>query len=707
MKRLVLLVLVLTLAISPLAYAIEDDSTRHNVTGDISTITVDDVEPATQQERGSASMATDVYLFVDAETASYVTFRVKDDDGKLIKGATIYFSYKGEYDLFGVTDYKGTSSIYMFRNTDYGYLIKCPGYESVEGWFKNPESLTYVTVVMPKIRKVALEVYYKGEPWTDSPIYFNNELFYTDENGVANVECVRDAYQVQIVLEDGTRITRKLKVQDDGTFVLNFDDDSLLVPNGVNSDRFLVYDKEYAPRDYTLSEFIYTAEDVTRQSGETDAEYEARVERYLTEHTSTLYVEAKNADEDELSEEEKNNITYRHRVMIPSGRLQRAWEEKGLEQAVFSNGLAGLRFDFADTHSGDIMKAFAVLYALSYKQSGIETIITEEAAENEDILAQSGLEEACKQKQISLSDVDVSCIRDYVFQSDAAQYDEYLLPDALYDGTTFEYRITPINVDMLVDMIKDGAWDDSIVNKDEILLASAWYLQEELHTWQLNGMLTDKELEAMVNILMDGRLDDADIANIHRMMRFGTLDEETLRTILRSVIDDSMYCVSCWMQYGDVEIEITDLLPSLVLFWNVDAIYEEEYAAQLSLLIEEERKAGRSTEDVEQRCYEELERRTDNVMSLKYEALFVDEGGYNAWLSINSDLEADDEFYDDLTQKTIRCVDVTVTQAEEGSSTYVYEQMEAVADVQEAQIARHKRLVCRNARKGVSVLVLR
>jgi len=81
---------------------------RHKVHGDVSEFEVSEELDQDTVNGDQAQVGTDVYLYVDPYTASYVTFVVVDEDGRPVKGAAIYLSYGGETEFYGTTDSDGT-----------------------------------------------------------------------------------------------------------------------------------------------------------------------------------------------------------------------------------------------------------------------------------------------------------------------------------------------------------------------------------------------------------------------------------------------------------------------------------------------------------------------------------------------------------------------------------------------------------------------
>ena len=559
MKRLIAAVLAIALALCVCGLA-ENDSLRGKVKEDSSTLTVsEEVDRAQEDNADSATIHTEVYLYVDPDTASYVTFTVVDDDGRAIPGASIYISYKGIEELCGVTDENGQASMYLFRDVEYGYSVTKNGYETARGRFIAREELKKVKVVLKKYRIVTLRALKDGEPWPNATMYVDDQRVFGDENGTAVIRLVNGNYALGLSLNDGRIIYEYITVNGDGEFEINYIPDDTLVPGGAYSDRFLVYNGIYTPKDYVYSEFLHTADEVEKLPGETDEEYEARVLEYLDGHPDEIIVNALPINGELLS-----------RIMIPSGFLHRQWENEGFEKISFTNGLEGLRLDLNDWYNPQMTRAFALLYAMTEGKPN-------EIVENMEDYPGSKLQSMMNQKYVFLNEELLSGIKDFAFDF-APKENLPRLPASLYVNTCFEYCLSPIDMNEFIDILRRTA--DQSADESGIVLASNDYFREEVLKWYAEDGISYSTLLELTAILADNLFSPDEAERLMNLIRENRIDVDSLTELLSHIVEDSVYRVSCRIRRGDVYLDVTELLPTLNVFWDADDLDDSnEYRA--------------------------------------------------------------------------------------------------------------------------------
>ena len=635
MKRTLSIALALTLVLLTFCSAIpaQAGSIRHMVSGDVSEIVVDDAQGLDRSEGDvSADVHTDVYLFVDPDSASYITFYVTDEAGNPIPGASIYITYKGVTELYGTTGKDGRCSMYLFRNVEYGYRVSKAGYESAEGRFTATQETRLVRVVLRKLHKLTIIVRNGGENVPDAEVLVNGEAHKTDAEGKVSLRRPNGVYVITVPLADGREITRLAAVNGENVVVvIDITPDDALVPGGLYSDRFLVYDREYDPEDYELTEYRFSAEDLERQEGETDEAFAQRAARYLEQNTSTIFVEAQcdreqqeNAPDLDIMRSAEEKL-YTQRSMMPSGWLMRAWETAGYDRVVFKSEYGALMLDMDDMHAEEMEKAFALLYGMTCSEVGLRGIVTPQTLETSGAFEDSGVAALKNAKSVDVDQIDFDALRGWHFDFDGegetAAADR--LPDSLYTNSTFEYRITPIEPEALRDMVTDGLEGETALKKDEIMLASAAYFEETLRRWKAEGRLTDMEADELYQMTVDGRLESEEIERIQALLDAGELSENAVDALVDAAIEGRIYRASCWIYYRGIGMEVTSLLHGLKWLSMPDALYAEEYDAQLAALTEQERSAGRSTEDLEARMADALEAQTEQALAERYEFFMV------------------------------------------------------------------------------------
>ena len=286
MKRFIALLLILLMALSPVtALAAGEDSIRHEVTGDVSEFEVGEEVGSGKMNEGQteATMGTDLYLFVDPDTASYITFVVTDEQGKPLEGAQIYIEYNGKSELFGTTDKDGKLSTYLFRDTEYGYTVKKTGYETVEGSFTATEETKTIRVVMREYFDLNIFVVDGDKPVQGVKVLLDGYGSYTDDEGKTTYERTNGVYTIEVITDDGRRIVTQAVVNGDTDIIIDISEDDSIVPGGRYTDRFLVYDRNYDPEDYVLTKYLFSEDDL-------GAEEEA--EDYLAANPNTIHIAA-------------------------------------------------------------------------------------------------------------------------------------------------------------------------------------------------------------------------------------------------------------------------------------------------------------------------------------------------------------------------------------------------------------------------------
>jgi hypothetical protein len=153
------------------------------------------------------------------------------------------------------------------------------------------------------------------------------------------------------------------------------------------ADWFLVYDKNYHPADFILTECQFDEEDLMQQEAERDASFALRVQQYFDAHPNTILVTTILEDQPTLQEEQKNQselqegqktppavlqdeknkpdpetdetIAYGQRSLMPAGALLQDWEENGYEKLVFMNDDMGLLLDLSALHTDAIREVYS------------------------------------------------------------------------------------------------------------------------------------------------------------------------------------------------------------------------------------------------------------------------------------------------------------------------------------------------------------
>lgn len=690
MKRgIVWLILIALVCTGALAGA---ESLRHEVTGDVSEFIVGgELDQAEENAEGSeASLGTDAYLIVDSESASRVTFYAADENGNPIAGALIYITYNGITELYGVTGADGRVSFDLFRDVEYGYLVSRNGYESASGTFTATQQTRLVRVVLRKLYELRVQVVDGDTKLGGVTVILDGETQVTDANGYAAVCRPAGKYDITVVTPEGRRVIVRAVVREDTVIVVDIGADQAIARDGIYRDRFLVYNQFYDPEDYVLTYYDFQPEDLVRGAEESEAEFQQRIARYLGANLSTVLVEAQperiqyegQPDEDVLNE--YGQRLYTQRSLMPSGYVLRAWEEKGYGRLAFTNEDAGMVVMTDALHQGDMMKVWAILYALTNQEVTMADIATAETLEKPDGLEASGLaalEDGVD--ELHISEIDLEQVRAFEFDFDHEAGDPghancELLPEALFTNTTFEFRITPIQPESVLNMVTDGLEGEPAMDSYQIMLARPEYFRELIRQWQAEGRLTNTECKELFEFVVDGRLDAGEIESLRSLLKAGELASEDVRETLRGALCGKIYRMQVFINCDGIRSNVTSLVnPTIV--WDVEASFEEEYAHQYTLSQENEEEVGE----------EELIRRTEDALTSEREYLHVNnEGrkgyvedyqpGENMWrLPVtlqNVGVDSEDEFAGTLLEKEFGqlIVDVRLETPEAAGQQDVY-----------------------------------
>lgn len=595
MRRTISLLLVLIMLLTPVSALADDGSLRHDVHGDISEFEVsgEQSEGKSGENGTEASIGTDVYLFVDPDTASYVVFYVTDEEGKPIEGALIYLGYAGDTELFGATNEDGLLGAYLFRGAEYSYKVYKPGYELAEGEFTPTESLTRVRVVLRKYHRLEIVVVDRDKPVSGVDLDLEGMNFVTDENGMVTVFRTNGVYNAEVITPDGRRIPVKITVNGDTRVVIDISrDEEGLIPGGLYCDRFLVYDRNYDPEDYVLTKYLFSAEDVAPESAGA----------YLEQTRDTVLIEAmcdheqhENAPDTDIPDTD-GEPRFSQRSLMPSGFVMRAWEKEGFDSLVFTNEELGLRFAPEALHSGDMMKVFALIHWLSDESVELADIAVDEVSKAWNGYADAGFDKISPW-DLDVGKVDLDAVKDFVFESYAEEGDE-TLPDSLFTDSIFEFRVTPIRPEAMLAMLRGGLTGEHAVPVTEMTIASYGYFAEELRRHLALGLISESESDELFAYFADGRLSDAELQQLREKKADGTLSDAELQLLLDAAADGKLYRVSCYVTSRYINVEITSCIEGLELIRKADRLFDGLIAeleqadpslasAQLSAMAEE------------------------------------------------------------------------------------------------------------------------
>lgn len=663
-----LLALVMVFTFLPMtAYAADKDklgeeedktSIRHQVYDDVSKIEVGDelsgTDPGTAVSE--AKIGTDVYLFVDPDTASYVVFTVTDENGDPIEGAEIWISYRDYKEFYGLTNEDGKFATYLFRDVEYGYIVVKEGFETVEGTFTATKELKHVRVVMRRYYTLDIYVVDGDKPVPGVTLIIEGNEYITDENGKATAFLTNGVYDVVLVTPDGRRIPVKAEVDGNSVLIIDISKDDALIPGGMYSDRFLVYDRDYDPEDYVLTKYVFAEDDVPQNQSK----------EYLNSVTNTILVEAQpdrrqsaNGPDVDILDNNQKPI-YSQRSLMPSGFLLKAWEEQGIEKIVFTNEEMGLSFPINSLHSGDMMKLYGIIRYLDNWRINIDEIATEETVRYS-AYEQAGLK-TLSRWALELDRVDLDCVKDFVFEFENDEKADAAIEDMYYLSSLFEFRITPILPESMLEMLSDGIVGAQALVPDEIMLASWGYYAEQLRLAASAGNLTEAEYDELYYFFVDGRLSKDEILKLRQLKSDKKLSKEALQTILDAAADEKLYRVSCWLCFEEINVDISDIISGLELVRLAD----DKYQQQLEQLSED--KTNRKKSEVE------LSDLAETALEERYEFSAVDYDPYRytmkdyepgefivtAQPKLVRALDEDGKFYDVMSEKSFEQLIVDV-----------------------------------------------
>ena len=546
-KRFIAVCLMLALILCSFAYAEEDDRTsiRHRVTGDVSEFVV---EPELDQFAESASegeIGTDVYLYVDPYSASYVTFIVVDEDGNPVRNASIWLTCKGATEFYGQTDYYGVFTTYLFKDTNYGYTLYKQTYRPEADWFRCDWDTKTIRVVMRKYQKLDVVVMDNGEPVPGIKVEINGEEIITGPDGTAQFWPLKGTYDAVITLPDGTQKKVVIDVQGYMTYIVDISQDAWpdempeqpLETGGGVGDMFIVFDKHYNPEDYDLTEMVFTDDEIKAQLGDelSKEEIEEIVAAYHAENEDYLHIVAEpdkiqhEDAPDEIVVDEEGVPVYSQRSLILNGRQLLAIEEAEMGSILFENEYMGVWLDIADLYNEDMAKLFWLLGRIEkYPEK------------------YSWFDEA----EFEANDVPYYALQDVSTWNDSwldRASSGPVLDKETFGNSYLEVRITPALEEEVLRAALGVEENIDMVDVSELVLIS-----DELRVKWLNEYLAD------------GYLSDTEYAELEEIC-----------------VDGTAYRVQLFMSIGDFKVNVTDMVDSLEVRMDVnnEAIAEsEEYA---------------------------------------------------------------------------------------------------------------------------------
>ncbi|MBR4039479.1 MAG: carboxypeptidase regulatory-like domain-containing protein [Clostridia bacterium] len=715
-KWIALLILAVLMLCCCGAYA-EDDSIRHLVTGDRSWFDVSEELDRAQghSELIDPTIGTELYLFVDPDTASYVTFYVTDEQGRPIPGAQIYISYGGVEELFGVTDENGRLSTYLFRDTEYGYRVTKSGYEPATGTFVATNETKFIHVVLRRLYDLTIYVVDNGVPQPGVTVIIDGRTYKTDDEGKVTVRKPNGEYNVIVIAPDGRRIPVQAIVSGDTTIVVDIGLDDALVDGGRYSDRFLVYNKFYNPEDYELTYYSFRAEDLTQLEGETDEAFALRTARYLEKHPNTILIEAQpeRRQNKDGTDTDKYNADgtplYAQRSLMPTGYLLKIWEEMGYTDLVFTNEDFGLRLDMQALHTGDMAKLYALIGA---RESG--TYVRDIATQENRRSAAINRLNTTAIKSINVQTVPFDELRTFEFEFDhlreapgvPGRASHELISDTLYTNTLFEFRITPILHSALEKMLRDGFSGDPAINKDSIMLASPGYFTEELRKLRADGKLTETECSELFAYLTDGILTAQEMQELCEKAKVNLYDHDVIDMLLDASLDEKVYRLSCWIIYGNAKINVTELMDGMLSIWKIDEQFKREYDALMALPDADEKAAKAQAEAALVEKYDLMT--VDNLGMLETQSGYA-EGINTKMLDVAlvcSMPDEEDEFRDLLSRRWFDAITVDVRKEEVTIADNHEQWYRAYFTYDMTQLLERRALVAPNETCGLAALVL-
>ncbi len=663
-----LLILVLLLSLSPMAFASaaadskNDDKTsiRHQVYGDVSQFVVGDKldEAESNPEKTEAKLGTDLYLFVDPDTASYVVFTVTDEDGNPIEDAQIWISYKDYTEYYGSTDKNGKFTTYLFRDVEYGYTVAKEGYETVTGTFTATEEIKHVRVVMRKYYQLDIFVVDGDKPVPGITVIVDGNEYVTDEDGKVTLWKTNGVYDIVVLTPDGRRIPVKAEVDGDTVIVIDIAEDSALIPGGRYSDRFLVYDRDYDPEDYVLTKYRFDEQDVAKD--DKDA--------YLDATTNTILIQAQpdrkqhNGSPDTDVLDKNGNPLYSQRSLMPTGFLLKAWEEEGFEKIVFTNEEMALSFPMKALHSEDMMKLYAILSYLDDYRVGLDDIVTDEVEDAHNGYSKAGLD-TLSRWSVELDRIELDAIKDFVFAfEEDSQPKAKKLDDQYYTNSLFEFRLTPIKPESMLAMLSDGIFGEQAMPMDEIMLASWGYYAEELRRAAADGYLTEAEYDELYYFFVDGRLSKDEIQQLYHKKEDGKLSNNELQLLLDAAADEKLYRLSCWISYEEIVVDISDLISGMEYI----RIADRQFEGILAELSNDNANKDKTEDELIALAEAELEQRY-SFTAVDYDPARYTMDDYKAGEFIESaqpvlvrSLDEEHEFFDVISEKSFEQLTVDV-----------------------------------------------
>lgn len=557
LKRIAAVCLMLVLLLSSaMAEKIEKSGElRHLITGDVSEFVVgEELDEAREPNATEATIGTDVYLYVDPYTATYLTFIVVTETGRPLPGVAIYLTYAGVTEFYGMTDENGQFSTYIFRNTPYEFTVSKPGYRTEKGEFCAPEETETIKIVMRKYRKFDFIVLEDGEPAPGIKVMFNGKELLTDENGSVRFWEVNGTYDVEIMLPDGTIKTVTVRIEGDTIYVIDIGkgvwpeempQDTLEAGAGLG-DLFIVYDKYYRPEDYDLTEQVYTDEEILplMDAELSDEEKQAAAAAYHAENEDHLHIVAEpdkiqhENKPDEIVLDENGEPLYSQRSLILSGRQLLQIEEQEMESILFENEDLGVWFDISDLYSENMARLFCMIEAAHA-----------EPREHDDWYIEGEFEVG----QFDGKYEELPDVWRWVDPIEESTTAEHVLLRETFADSRLEVRITPV----LYEEIERAVLGEvENINRD--------VLKERIRNLLI---ISDEMKQNWLNdYLADGHLSDTEYAEIKQLCVHGRA-----------------YRVQVFLRIDGTPINVTQMLPSLEVRMDVneDALAEaEEYAAE-------------------------------------------------------------------------------------------------------------------------------
>lgn len=544
---LLALMMLLSLCFSAAA----DDSIRHEVTGDISEIVVgDEIDTAHEEHASEAQVGTDVYLFVDPDSASYITFLVVDEFGDPIRNAEIYFSYNGHEEFYGLTDEFGQFSTYLFRGVEYGYRVEKTNYKTERGLFTAPEETKLVRVVLQQYHTLDIIVLHNGKPVEGVKIQIGNTVGYTDATGGLRVWRVNGLYPAQIYLPNGVIKTVYIRVDGSTLYFVDIGVEAMpeelmdvLEAEGGDSDLFIVFNKIYAPEDYDLTMQIYTDEEALAQLDTqtlSEDEVQAALDQWHALNPDYLHIVAEADKRQGMPDQivtKYGQPRFSQRSLILGGRQLLQIENAGMESILFENEDLALWFDIADLYSNDVAKLFHLIDAKHQSRRAYTSISIQ---------------------NIDVSTLKLSAVEDvWRWKDDPAQKPSFetmpqlpvlpILEEKLFADSCLEVRITPLLAEEVLRAVDGEERYGRVKREDmeEVVLISSSLQAKWLRDYLARGNLTETEY----------------------------------REFKALVVDSTAYRVQVFLRIDGVEVNVTDLLPSLEVRMDVNTRLQKEAEA--------------------------------------------------------------------------------------------------------------------------------